>query len=159
MSQLSLAVDWPIRCQTLTWTLTLQSQTLWFVARLQLWRKWRPGSKLRTAATTFLLTTVRIVSHHHDCLKWLNAFVAHIWLLPPPPPPDEDGSGGEESGSTCDPPSCDTDRDIYFSTPPNPSNPRVIPVVKDINSSRALQGSMALALCGLALALLTPHLR
>lgn len=75
--------------------------------------------------------------------------------------PDEDGSGGEESGSGCDSPSCDTDRDIYFSTPPNPGKPRVNQVVVDRKPSAgvASQGSMALALCGLALALLAPHLR
>lgn len=73
---------------------------------------------------------------------------------------DEDGSGGEESGSGCDTPDCDADRDIYFSTPPNPGKPRVNQVVvPEKGSSAASQGSMALALCGLALALLTPHLR
>ncbi|XP_051275199.1 glypican-4 isoform X1 [Dicentrarchus labrax] len=72
---------------------------------------------------------------------------------------DEDGSGGEESGSGCDSPSCDTDRDIYFSTPPNTGNPRVNQVVVRPSAAVASQGSMALALCGLALALLAPHLR
>lgn len=73
---------------------------------------------------------------------------------------DEDGSGGEESGSGCDTPDCDADRDIYFSTPPNPGKPRVNQVVvSEKGSSAASQGSMALALCGLVLALLTPHLR
>ncbi|XP_037636833.1 glypican-4 isoform X1 [Sebastes umbrosus] len=75
---------------------------------------------------------------------------------------DEDSSGGEESGSGCEAESCDTDQDIYFSTPPNPGNPRVKPVVvgRDLSDvGVASQGSMALALCGLALALLAPHLR
>lgn len=75
--------------------------------------------------------------------------------------PDEDGSGGEESGSGCDSASCDTDRDIYFSTPPNTGTPRVKQVVVDRSPSAgvASQQSMALVLCGLALALLAPHLR
>ncbi|KAM3613310.1 uncharacterized protein V6R79_023964 [Siganus canaliculatus] len=74
---------------------------------------------------------------------------------------DEYGSGGEESGSGCDTPSCDTDQDIYFSTPPNPGKPRVNQVVVGSSSSAgvASRGSMALALCGLVLALLAPHLR
>uniref|UniRef100_A0A3P8WJY2 Glypican 4 n=1 Tax=Cynoglossus semilaevis TaxID=244447 RepID=A0A3P8WJY2_CYNSE len=73
---------------------------------------------------------------------------------------DEGGSGGEESGSGCDSPSCDTDQ-FYFSTPPNPSNPRVNKVAVNPASSAkvAAHGSMALALCGLALAWLAPHLR
>ena len=76
-------------------------------------------------------------------------------------PPDEDGSGGEESGSGCDSPSCDTDRDMYFSTPPNPGNPRVNQVVVGRSPSIrvAPQESIVLALCGLALVLLAPHLR
>lgn len=72
--------------------------------------------------------------------------------------PEDDGSGEEESGSGCDSPSCDTDRDIYFSTPPNPGKPQVKQVVVH-SPAAALQRSMALALCGLALALLAPHLR
>ncbi|XP_068181793.1 glypican-4 [Antennarius striatus] len=78
---------------------------------------------------------------------------------------DEDASGeGEESGSGCDSPSCDTDRDIYFSTPPNPGKPRVnqVAVGSDPSAEAAAAasgGSTALALCGLALALLAPHLR
>lgn len=80
-----------------------------------------------------------------------------------PPPSGEEGSGGEESGSGCDSPSCATDRDIYFSTPPNPVKPRVVPKVDKLspqNSGAGVsRGSMALALCGLALALLAPHLR
>ncbi|XP_074530411.1 glypican-4 [Halichoeres trimaculatus] len=72
--------------------------------------------------------------------------------------PDDDGSGEGESGSGCDTPSCNTDQDIYFSTPPNPGKPQVKQVV--VNSPAAgLHRSMALALCGLALALLAPHLR
>ncbi|KAM6952518.1 glypican-4 isoform 2-T2 [Lycodopsis pacificus] len=73
---------------------------------------------------------------------------------------DEDSSGGEESGSGCDSPPCDTD--IYFSIPPNPDKPVVDQVVKSLPPSDggvASKGSMALALCGLALALLAPHLR
>nr|XP_057919461.1 glypican-4 [Doryrhamphus excisus] len=69
---------------------------------------------------------------------------------------DEEASGGEESGSGCDSPSCDTDRDIYFSTPTNPVDPRVN-LVHAESAGVALQGSMALALCGLAL--LFAHLR
>lgn len=76
--------------------------------------------------------------------------------------PDEDGSGGEESGSGCDSPSCESDPDIYFSTPPNPGKPAIEEKVKGINPSDggvASKGSMALALCGLALALLAPQMR
>lgn len=76
---------------------------------------------------------------------------------------DEDGSSGEESGSGCDSPSCEADRDIYFSTPPNPIKPRVIPVLTRESSSASAAGSsqscMALALCGFVLALLGPHWR
>lgn len=72
---------------------------------------------------------------------------------------EEGGSGAEESGSGCDSPSCDTDQDIYFSTPPNPSKPRVNPVHSSPSAGAASRGSMALALCGLALALLAPHWR
>ncbi|XP_056143577.1 glypican-4 [Lampris incognitus] len=76
---------------------------------------------------------------------------------------DEDGSGGEESGSGCDSPSCEMDRDIYFSAPPNPISPYVDQVVKNNPSStdgaRMSQGSLVLAVCGLILALLGPHLR
>ncbi|KAL6117997.1 gpc4 [Pungitius sinensis] len=75
---------------------------------------------------------------------------------------DEDSSGGEESGSGCDSPSCENDPDIYFSTPPNPGKPAIEREVKGIKPSDggvASKGSMALALCGLALALLAPHLR
>ncbi|XP_028315792.1 glypican-4 isoform X2 [Gouania willdenowi] len=70
---------------------------------------------------------------------------------------EEDGSGEEESGSGCDSPSCNTDQDMYFSTPANPVKPRLIPVQSW--ASAAAQGSMALALCGLALAFLAPHWR
>ncbi|XP_061757662.1 glypican-4 isoform X2 [Nerophis ophidion] len=69
---------------------------------------------------------------------------------------DEEASGGEESGSGCDSSSCNTDRDIYFSTPPNPVDPRV-KMVHSESAATALQGSVALALCGLAL--LFAHLR
>lgn len=70
---------------------------------------------------------------------------------------DEEASGGEESGSGCDSPSCDTDRDIYFSTPPNRVDPRVNLVHSETSAGVTLQGSVALALCGLAL--LTAYLR
>lgn len=76
--------------------------------------------------------------------------------------PGEGGSGEEESGSGCDSPSCETDEDMYFSTPQNPIKPKLDPVVRNPPSSGAAsQGSMALALCGLALALalLAPHWR
>ncbi|CAJ1058328.1 glypican-4-like [Xyrichtys novacula] len=73
---------------------------------------------------------------------------------------DDGGSGEEESGSGCDSPSCDDDPDIYFSTPPNPGNPRVDQVgVGNPSPAAVSHRSMALALCGLALALLAPHLR
>lgn len=72
---------------------------------------------------------------------------------------DEDGSGGEESGSGCEGSDCESDRDIYFSTPPNPEKPRVNPVKVPEGGSAASQGSLALALCGVALALLAPHWR
>ncbi|KAK5897442.1 hypothetical protein CesoFtcFv8_010506 [Champsocephalus esox] len=77
---------------------------------------------------------------------------------------DEETSGDEGSGSGCnsdnsDSPSCNED-DIYFSTPPNPGKPQVPVLAKDrSNGGVASQGGMALALCGLALALLAPHLR
>lgn len=70
---------------------------------------------------------------------------------------DGEGSGGEESGSGCEPPSCETDRDIYFPTPAEPSEPRVKPVIVD-NSASSSQGSVAV-LCCLGLALLAQHLR
>lgn len=72
---------------------------------------------------------------------------------------DEDGSGGEESGSGCEGSDCESDRDIYFSTPPNPEKPRVNPVKIPDGGSAASQCSLALALCGVALALLAPHWR
>ncbi|KAM7418108.1 hypothetical protein PAMA_017650 [Pampus argenteus] len=74
---------------------------------------------------------------------------------------DEDSSGeGEESGSGCDSAPCETDRDIYFSTPPPPVQPKVNQVHSSGSSAGvASRGSAALALCGLALALLAPHLR
>ncbi|XP_075899472.1 glypican-4 [Nelusetta ayraudi] len=72
---------------------------------------------------------------------------------------DEDGSGGEESGSGCEGSDCESDRDIYFSTPPNPEKPRVNPVMTPEGGSAASQGSLVLALCGAALALLAPHWR
>lgn len=71
-----------------------------------------------------------------------------------------DGSTGEESGSGCDSdsPSCGTDPDIYFSTPPTAINPD-IKLQPAVSAGWAAQGGVALALCGLALALLAPHLR
>lgn len=72
---------------------------------------------------------------------------------------DEDGSGGEESGSGCEGSDCESDRDIYFSTPPNPEKPRVNPVKTGESGSASSQGSVALALCAVALALLAPHWR
>ncbi|XP_012722288.2 glypican-4 isoform X1 [Fundulus heteroclitus] len=71
---------------------------------------------------------------------------------------DEEVSGDGESGSGCDSPSCSED-DIYISTPPIANKPRVIPVHTDPSAAASSQGSMALALCGLALALLLPRLR
>ncbi|KAM4554989.1 glypican-4 [Odontesthes bonariensis] len=72
---------------------------------------------------------------------------------------DDDSSGGEESGSGCDSPSCNTDQDIYFSTPPNPGKPKVNLVQSDPSAGVALRGSMALLLCGAVLALLAAHTR
>ncbi|KAM9414010.1 glypican-4 isoform 1-T1 [Salvelinus alpinus] len=74
---------------------------------------------------------------------------------------DEDGSGGEESGSGCDSPSCEVDRDIYFSTTATPINPRVVKVVHQDTSGvvRVAHRSVALALSALVLALLAPHWR
>lgn len=89
-------------------------------------------------------------------------------------PLDDDGSG-DESGSGCDGPNCD----IYFSVPPTSDkegggkaaggkavggsaaagSPRVNPVQSNNSAGVTSRGSMALALCGLALALLAPHLR
>lgn len=69
---------------------------------------------------------------------------------------DTEASGDEESGSGCDSPSCD---DIYFSTPPNPVKPRVNLVHRGSSAGASRQASVALALCGLLLASLLPHLR
>ncbi|XP_034738768.1 glypican-4 isoform X1 [Etheostoma cragini] len=69
------------------------------------------------------------------------------------------GSGGEESGSGCDSPSCNTDRDMYFSTTRSPVRPRINSVGLPTAGGVASQRSMALVVCGLALALLAPHLR
>ncbi|XP_047440975.1 glypican-4 isoform X2 [Mugil cephalus] len=71
---------------------------------------------------------------------------------------DDAVSSGEGSGSGCDSQSCDTDQDIYFSIPPKTEKPRVNPV-QSTAAGFASPSSMALALCGLALALLAPHLR
>ncbi|CAG5992781.1 unnamed protein product [Menidia menidia] len=75
------------------------------------------------------------------------------------PGEEEGGSSGEGSGSGCDSPSCDADQDIYFPTPPNPGKPRVNQVHGSTSAGAASRGSMATALCGLALALLAAHLR
>ncbi|XP_077388472.1 glypican-4 isoform X2 [Festucalex cinctus] len=72
---------------------------------------------------------------------------------------DEEASGGEESGSGCESPSCDTDRDIYFSTPPNPADPRINLVHADASAGVTPQGSAALALALCGLALLAAHSR
>lgn len=75
---------------------------------------------------------------------------------------DEESSGGEESGSGCgDSPSCATDQDIYFSTPPGP---RLVPVAKkppsgSAASTRGHRSTLLWVLCGLLLALLAPHWR
>ncbi|XP_030595005.1 glypican-4 [Archocentrus centrarchus] len=79
---------------------------------------------------------------------------------------DDDGSGGE-SGSGCDTLPCDTD--MYFSTPKSAGTeqggpeqgrtPRVHQVQSNNSAGGTSRGGMALALCGLALALLAPHLR
>lgn len=79
---------------------------------------------------------------------------------------DDDGSGGE-SGSGCDTLPCDTD--MYFSTPKSAGTeqsgteqgrtPRVHQVQSNNSAGGTSRGSKALALCGLALALLAPHLR
>ncbi|XP_035289951.1 glypican-4-like [Anguilla anguilla] len=75
---------------------------------------------------------------------------------------DEDEGSGEESGSGCDSPSCEDNLDIYISTrsPHQPGAPRV-KEVKTGEGDRsgagpASRGSGALALAGLALALLLP---
>lgn len=77
---------------------------------------------------------------------------------------EEETSGGEESGSGCDSPSCEADRDIYFSTPPNPVKPRVVQVVNQQpdqtgSAPAGLAGTATLLLSGLALALLLPQWR
>ncbi|XP_047209214.1 glypican-4 [Girardinichthys multiradiatus] len=69
---------------------------------------------------------------------------------------EEEPSGDGESGSGCDSPSCSGD-DIYFSTPLNPVTPQVNKKHHEKSAGVSSQGSMALALCGLAL--LIPHLR
>ena len=78
-------------------------------------------------------------------------------------PAEEEASGAEESGSGCDSPTCETDRDIYFSTPANPVVPHVkkVVVAQDSPSGHGATtlGSWGLAACGLALALLAPHWR
>lgn len=73
----------------------------------------------------------------------------------------EDAGSGEESGSGCDSPPCDSDGDIYFSTPA-PVKPRIIKIQSDIQPSsgtRLAPFSLTLAVTALLLALLTPHTR
>uniref|UniRef100_A0A1A8G961 Glypican 4 n=1 Tax=Nothobranchius korthausae TaxID=1143690 RepID=A0A1A8G961_9TELE len=73
---------------------------------------------------------------------------------------DVEGSGGEESGSGSDTTS-QTD-DMYFPTTPNTRLSKVRTVQESQGGNGAgavLKGSMALALCGLGLALLAPHWR
>ncbi|XP_054890294.1 glypican-4 [Poeciliopsis prolifica] len=70
---------------------------------------------------------------------------------------EAEASGDGESGSGCDSPSCGED-DIYIFTSQNPEKPKVNLVQTD-SSSASLRGSLALALCGPALALLAPHWR
>uniref|UniRef100_A0A8C1U8S6 Glypican 4 n=1 Tax=Cyprinus carpio TaxID=7962 RepID=A0A8C1U8S6_CYPCA len=74
---------------------------------------------------------------------------------------NEDTGSGEESGSGCDSPPCDSDGDIYFSTPA-PAKPRVIKIQADDQPSsgtRLAPFSLTLAVMALLLALLTPHTR
>ncbi|KAL0175800.1 hypothetical protein M9458_028130, partial [Cirrhinus mrigala] len=74
----------------------------------------------------------------------------------------EDTGSGEESGSGCDSPTCDSDGDIYFSTPA-PAKPRIINIQPDRQPSssgtRLASFSLTLAVTALLLALITPHTR
>ncbi|KAG7278070.1 hypothetical protein CRUP_029015 [Coryphaenoides rupestris] len=71
---------------------------------------------------------------------------------------EEDVGSGEESGSGCEAP-CGTD--IYFSTPAIPDAKKVVVAVVSTDSAPCVTplGSWALAVGGLALALLAPHWR
>lgn len=72
----------------------------------------------------------------------------------------EDAGSGEESGSGCDSPPCDSDGDIYFSTP-SPIKPRIVKVKSNSQPSSGTQlapCSLALA-AALLLALLALHTR
>ncbi|XP_007258721.2 glypican-4 [Astyanax mexicanus] len=71
---------------------------------------------------------------------------------------NEDETSGEESGSGCDSPSCANDKDIYFPTP-TPFKPRMVHREDSSSGVRLSPSSLALALAGLALALLAPHAR
>ncbi|XP_056625847.1 glypican-4 [Triplophysa dalaica] len=71
----------------------------------------------------------------------------------------DDAGSGEESGSGCDSPACDSDGDIYFSTP-SPVKPRIVKTQgKDPSSGGTLLAPCSLALAALLLALLTLHSR
>ncbi|KAI2656814.1 Glypican-4 [Labeo rohita] len=73
----------------------------------------------------------------------------------------EDTGSGEESGSGCDSPTCDSDGDIYFSTPA-PAKPRIInvqPNKQPSSGTRLASFSLTLAVTALLLALITPHTR
>uniref|UniRef100_A0AAY4D6J7 Glypican 4 n=1 Tax=Denticeps clupeoides TaxID=299321 RepID=A0AAY4D6J7_9TELE len=72
---------------------------------------------------------------------------------------DDDGSGSE-SGSGCDSPSCEDDRDIYFSTVA-PVRPRIVQVVGEGKDSggAAARCSAVLVLASLVLTLLLTHWR
>lgn len=89
--------------------------------------------------------------------------MSYFWSCDPLPVLlDDEGSGEEESGSGCDSPSCETDPDIYFSTPADPSKPRVVPLggagTSGASSHRGGAGAVAaVALC--CLGLLAQHLR
>ncbi|XP_041845586.1 glypican-4 [Melanotaenia boesemani] len=105
----------------------------------------KPDSVIRSQIATLKETTSRLKAAHKGLDITFDI--------------DTEGSGGEESGSGCDSPSCNTDQDIYFSTPPNPGNPRINQVHKIPSAGAAFRASMALAVCGLALAMLAAHLR
>ncbi|XP_026136720.1 glypican-6-like [Carassius auratus] len=74
---------------------------------------------------------------------------------------NEDAGSGEESGSGCDSAPCDSDGDIYFSTP-TPIKPRIIdvqPNKQPSSGTRLAPFSLTLAATALLLALLAPHMR
>ncbi|XP_062856518.1 glypican-4 [Trichomycterus rosablanca] len=73
---------------------------------------------------------------------------------------ENDESSGEGSGSGCDAPSCDNDKDMYFSTPTTVKPNIKILLDKDSSSGvRLAPCSLALTLAGFLLALLTSHTR